>query len=316
MELDIGVSYVDLAKYIDEQIFTLPGIDNHREELTVLLTGSRALGQFSESSNVDLDVICSLEVYEKIQEEMLDKGRIPSKDHAFYYLPDENWERYFGDVVGRVHFTLTPIERLKEKFLAYDDVAMWIWTNALVIVDSKSIFKDFIDEFNGYPKDVLIKKIKYRYLLAHHWLVDGFPHNHQRKQEELFSASLSLLNGIHELYKLFFLLDHKPFPYSEKLPFFVNKTRLGEEFELLLTRIINLTLGYGFEFESIPIWERLNISIESLLYDDSNPDSMKLSREIDRLLLENGVDEKWVRGGYDNIEELLYEKLGPSPSKY
>lgn len=38
---DIGIKWNDLERFISEQIFTLPGINNHEEVLSVLLTGSR-----------------------------------------------------------------------------------------------------------------------------------------------------------------------------------------------------------------------------------------------------------------------------------
>src|SRR5690554_2074882 len=113
--IDIGLKWDDLERYIIEQIYTLPGIDNHEEELSVLLTGSRAINAYSKNSDVDLDVICSKETFEKIQKEMYRKGLTPNINQAFYYLPEKGWEKYFEDDVGRPHFTITSLDVIENQ---------------------------------------------------------------------------------------------------------------------------------------------------------------------------------------------------------
>lgn len=309
--VNIGVDWNDLWRYIDEQIFTLPGITNHKEKLTVLLTGSRALGTYSYNSDVDIDIICTRETFENIQHAMYQKKLTPNTRQAFYQLPTDGWDKYFGKEVSQPHFSITPIDVIEKQFKNYDDVGIWIWTNAVIINDPLKQFKTIIENFKGYTDDVLFKKVKYRYLLSLYWLIDGYPHHHKDKDEELFSASLSILNGIYEMYRLFFLLDGKPYPYAEKLPIYVSSTKLGKQFKAFLDKAINMTLGNGYE--NIPIWDRMDNVIEILLYGDRSREARELSEACDNALLSLGIDAEWVDSGYDNIDELLHGCLGPTP---
>lgn len=307
---NIGLDWEKVEKYIEENIYTLPGIVNHKDELTVVLTGSRAIGCFSDTSDVDIDVICSSENFKLIQKEMFESKKTTNVNLAFYNLPEINWEMYFGEEVGRPHFSIHPIDEIERQNEEYQDTPIWIWTNAIVINDPNNQFRKIIDRFKGYPKDVLHKKIKYRYLLASYWLIDGYPHNHSR-DEELFSATLSLLNGIKELYRFFYLVEGKPYPYTEKLSSLINETKLGNRFKSFLNEVIDLAIGRGLEKHSA--WERLDKAIELILYGDISKSSEEFFNACDNALLEAGLDEAWVESGYDNIDELLYGKLGPVP---
>lgn len=308
--LNIGVSWESLGRYIEDNIFTLPGIESHRDKLTVVLTGSRAIGTYTDSSDADIDVICSKEDYDFIQAEMYKRKLTPNIKQGFYNLPKENWDKYFGEGVGRPHFTITPIDVIKRQIEEYQDTPLWIWSNALVMNDPNNQFRNIIDKFQGYPQDVLIKKIKYRYLLSSYWFIDGYPHNHSRN-EDLFSASLSLLKGIHELYRLFYILEGKPYPYTEKLALYVTETKLGQRFKPFLDRIVNMVIGV--DEKGLSSWERLDKAIELILYGNISPEANQLSDACDASMIDVGVEEDWVKAGYDNIDELLYGELGPTP---
>ncbi|WP_425448339.1 nucleotidyltransferase domain-containing protein [Dethiothermospora halolimnae] len=207
---DIGIDWDDLKRYVKEQIYTLPGIKNHKDKLTVLLTGSRAIGTYSKGSDVDIDVICTKEVYNKIQSEMVERGLTTNKKVAFYYLPKIGWDKYFGKEVGQPHISITNIDIIKEQIKSFEDVPVWIWSNAVIINDPRAQFKRIISLFKEYPMEVLKRKVKYRYLLSLYWLIDVYPHNHS-KTDEVFSGTLAIVNGINELYKFFYLIEGKSF---------------------------------------------------------------------------------------------------------
>ncbi|WDV44205.1 hypothetical protein PV797_11775 [Clostridiaceae bacterium M8S5] len=277
----------------------------------MLLTGSRALGTYSCNSDVDIDIICSREIFDNIQRAMYQKKLTPNTSQAFYQLPTEGWDRYFGKEVSQPHFSITPIDVIEDQFKNYNDVAIWIWINAVIVIDPLKQFKSIVENFKGYTDDVLFRKVKYRYLLSLYWLIDGYPHHHKNKEEELFTASLSILNGINEMYRLFFLLDGKPYPYAEKLPIYASSTKLGKKFKAFFDKAINMTLGNGYE--DITIWDRLDKVIEILLYEDKSKEARELSEACDNELLSLGINTDWVELGYDNIDELLHGKLGPTP---
>jgi hypothetical protein len=307
---DIGVNYTSLNRYINDNIYTLPGIDNHQDKLTVLLTGSRAFGKYTHSSDVDIDVLCTREVYNLIQAEMLKRDFTTSIDQAFYNLPKTGWEQYFGPGVERPHFTITPIEEVKRQIEEYQDIPLWVWSNALILNDPRDQFKDIIDNFHKYPEDILKTKIKYRYLLSSYWLIDGYPHNHA-KDADFLSAAMALLNGIHELYRFFFLVEGKPYPYSEKLSLYVTETKLGKRFKPFTDRIINMVVGYDQDEKDV--WKRLDRAIELILYGNISPESNQLFDACDEAMIDAGIEEPWVKSSYDNIDDLLLGRLGPIP---
>jgi hypothetical protein len=57
----------------------------------------------------------------------------------------------------------TGASRRKGEFRDYEDVPLWIWTNAKVIADPHRQFRNIVGTFKGYQKPVLIRKIKYRW---------------------------------------------------------------------------------------------------------------------------------------------------------
>ena len=61
-----GVCPADLKRYVEQQIYALPGTDRHEETFTVLLTGSRATGTRRPRSDVDIDVLCPRAVYDRV----------------------------------------------------------------------------------------------------------------------------------------------------------------------------------------------------------------------------------------------------------
>ncbi|WP_425448340.1 hypothetical protein [Dethiothermospora halolimnae] len=97
----------------------------------------------------------------------------------------------------------------------------------------------------------------------------------------------------------------------EKLPLYVETTKLGKRFKPLLTKVLNLVTGY--KFERINVWDRLDKAIEILLYGDKSKEAYELSEACDKAMIDLGIEKYWVEAGYDNIDELLHGKLGPTP---
>jgi len=87
-------------RFLNEQIYTLPGTCSHREVFTVLITGSRAAGIHTPTSDVDIVVLCAQPVYESVQRASFDAGIIQSERGFWFVLRDDNWDRYFGEEMG------------------------------------------------------------------------------------------------------------------------------------------------------------------------------------------------------------------------
>lgn len=160
-----GIDPSALRRFIEEQIYTLPGVDNHAEVLTILLTGSRAFGGFRPTSDVDLDIVCPLAAYKSLQRAAYEAGLIKSKESFGWWVQrDEDWHRYYGKEVGRPHFSVTALEMVQSQFASYEDVPIWVWTNARIVADPGGQFQRVRESFRGCPRDVLVRKLKYHYL--------------------------------------------------------------------------------------------------------------------------------------------------------
>jgi hypothetical protein len=305
-----GIQSEALWRYVEEQICSLPGVDDARSAFTVLLTGSRSVGIHSPTSDVDIDVVCPQAVYESVQEASYEAGIVASPRSFFCTLKGDDWGRYYGPDMGRPHFSLTGLDRVAQQFAAYDDVAIWIWTNARVLADPDGQFGDIVAAWPGYPLDVLVRKIKYHWLLAGYWEVDVFPHHH-RGERDLLAASAGLVNAINELLRCFFLLDARPFPYTEKLLHLAPRTSLGPRFVPLLQRIVDLVTGRGHS--DTTVWERLDRACELLFCYDLTEECRALEDACAEAMKAAGVDPEWVDADYSNIDELLRGDLGPMP---
>ncbi|MCE5323395.1 DUF4037 domain-containing protein [bacterium] len=305
-----GIDQDALKHYMDEQIYSLPGIENHRDVFTVLLTGSRATGKHSVTSDIDIDVLCPQNVYDVVQMEAYRAGFIKSQTSFFCIQPAEKTGHYFGIELGNPHFSVTPLEKVQKQFSDYEDVPLWIWTNAKIITDPSRQFKNICNSFTAYPHDILINKIKYHWLMGWYWAIEVYPLHH-KSDDELLPAASSLLNAINEFLRVFFLVDGKPFPYTERLVCHAADTTLGHKSLAYLRDIVDLVVGKTLP--DMHPWQRLDSAFESLCCSDKNHDA-KLHQEMwDHMLVETGLDEEWVDSAFDNIDDLINGSLGPPP---
>lgn len=305
-----GISSEAVARYVEEQIYSLPGVAAPQQSFTVLLTGSRATGTHRPTSDVDLDVLCPQAVYEAVHRASLEAGIITSATSFFAVRPEDDWERYFGGDLGRPHFSLVSLEDVSGQLREFEDVPLWIFTNAKVLSDPGGQFARLIADGSPYPRDVLVRKIKYRWLLAAYHEVEVYPHHHG-SQEDLLAASAAVLNAISDLVRVFFLVEGRPFPYAEKLLPLAPMSRLGLEFLPFLQRVVNLVLGV--EGDAHDAWSRLDAAIRLLSYSDRSEDCRRLEEACGAAMIAAGVEPEWVAADFDNIDELLTGKLGPVP---
>jgi len=305
-----GTDGAVLWRSIEEQIYSLPGVDSPRDAFTMLVTGSRAAGIYTESSDVDLDVLCPEPVYLSVQRAAFEAGRVKSERSFWFVLRDEDWHRYFGARMGRPHFSLTSLDRVEEQFRDYDDVGIWIWTNGQVLADPGEQSERIRRAWAGYPQDLLVRKIKYRWLLAGFWDVEVYPHHHSR-DDELLAAGTAILNSVNELLRFFLLVEGRPFPYTEKLMRVALTTQLGREFAPMLQRAVDLTVGRTDT--DTPAWRRVERAFEMLCCYDLSADCRRLADACAQAMIEAGVPRAWVEADYDNVQELLSGSLGPVP---
>ncbi len=306
-----GIDPAALERYVQEQVYSLPGTDRHRDAFSVLLTGSRGTDKYTPKSDVDIDVLCPQAVYEQVNAASLEAGIIKSPLSFFCILKGDDWDRYYGKAFGRPHFSLTSLEAAEGQIASYEDVPLWIWTNARVLSDPGGQFRKVRDQFDGYPQAVLDKKIKYRWMMAAYWEVDCYPYHHGEDSEALLPAGAAVLNAVNELLRFFFLVEGKPFPYAEQLLTHAEETSLGRRFCPLLREAAELAVGA--RAEDRPPWERLDRAIHILSCSGLSEQEAEFENACFQAMIDAGVDPEWVEADYQNIEELLLGWLGPLP---
>ena len=298
-----------IQKYIDEQIYALRGVKQPQKHFSILLTGSRSTGTYTPYSDVDLDVLCPTPTYNRIQKAMLKKGIIRTINESTYFLTEENWRRYFGEKVGRSHFSLIPVDEIANHFVEYHDVYLWIWTNAKALTDPDRQFQKIRGKFKGYPKNILIEKIKYHWMLSAYWAADVFPYHHAKK--DVLPAALSLINAVNELLKFFYIVEGKPFPYNEKLINFGHNTKLGKRFMPFILKVADLVTAN--KYKNKDVWGRLEKGNRMMNFNDKHSSCDELENACQKAMLKAGVSPKWVEADYGNMDELLLGKLGYVP---
>jgi hypothetical protein len=303
-----GIDPGPLQRYIQEQIYSLPGTNEHREVFTVLLTGSRATGTHGPRSDVDIDVVCPQAVYELVLSASQATGIIKAPGSFFRVLEGDDWGRYFGKERGRPHFSVTPLEQVEQHIRAYEDVPLWIWTNAHVLQDPNDQFRRTIEKFHGYPQEVLLREIRYRWMMAGYWEVECYPHHHGPDYEFLPGAA-ALLNAVNELLRLFFLVEGRPFPNTKRLMVHAEHTNLGKQFCGMLREIVSLVIAA--ERGESSTWDRLDRASEMLSGETRAAE--ELEDGCMRAMIEAGVDPQWAKADFRNIEELRSGRLGPLP---
>jgi len=229
-------------------------------------------------------------------------------------LRDEDWDRYFGRELGRPCFRLVSLERLDHQLEAYEDVPLWRYSNARVLGDPCGQFKHVMRHYRRYPRKVLVRKIKYRWLLAGYWEVECFPHHHARHEAQgdgFLAGASAIINSANELLRLCFLVEGQPFPYTERLLVHAWQTALGKEICPILEQ--SVALAVGAERRELPVWDRLDQAADMLMSSDTSEDCRRLEAACSEAMIAAGVDKGWVQADYSNIEELLLGQLGPLP---
>lgn len=305
-----GISTAEIQRYIEEQIYTLPGVEHPESRFTILLTGSRATGTYSDGSDVDINVLCPQPAYEKVHAAALQAGIVKTPKSFFAIVPKTDWQRYFGAEKHRPHFALTSLEQAKGHFAEYRDVWLWVWTTAKIITDPNGQFQNIANAFHGYPKTVLVQKLKYHWLLAGYYSIDVYPLSSE-KDDTLLPAAMGLTSTAMELLKVCFLVEGNPFPYAEKLMRLALYTELGKKIVPTIQKAVELILG-KVEGEK-ELWRRLNDAFDLLNSYDVSEEHRRMFDACCKAMRSAGVDPDWVEADYDNIDELLLGELGPIP---
>ena len=157
---------------------------------------------------------------------------------------------------------------------------------------------------------MLVRKIKYRWMLAAYWGIEVSATVRDR-DDEVLPGVLGILNAVNELLRFFFLVEGRPFPYTKRIPHYASSTKLGKQLMPLLNHVIDLALGR--EGKDKDLWDRLDEAGTLLFDSDRSPDCRRFEQACLKAMVDAGVEPGWVEADFDNINELLAGKLGPIP---
>jgi len=256
-------------------------------------------------------VLCPRPVWENLHRAARENGIANAEKSFFLVYPETDWERYFGEEKGRPHFSVISLDHVERHIRECIDPWLWIWLNAKTVTDPNRQFERIRDSFQGYPPEILVRKIKYRWLLCAYWLIMAFPLHHDKRPEALLAAATGVLNAANEYLRLFFLLDGRPFPYTPKLTDFAASTGMGARYLAQIERAAGLAVG-RLDPEKDP-WTRLEAAADLLLEAGEPNEAMALENACMKAMVEAGVDPDWVEADFKNIDELLLGELGPAP---
>ena len=130
------------------------------------------------------------------------------------------------------------------------------------------------------------------------WSIDVFPLSSQA-DDSLLAAATAIVNTVNEHLRLCFLVEGKPFPYSEKLMRLVEDTELGRAVGSILGRPVDLVLGKAEPDREL--WQRLEEAFEILNCYDLSEENRILHDAFANAMVSAGVEPDWVEADYDNI---------------
>jgi hypothetical protein len=208
-----------LLRFINERLFKYPELAECRDKLSIVLAGSRSANYNVASSDYDLLGLCDAATYARILQLA---GRSPSVSGIDISVDRDAVKQQYD---LEVDIAIYEIRRIQRAFRAYNDVILWIWTNAKIILDPSRAVTDLQSSFRGYPKGIAEKKLKKHFLKDFHLSVHAL--TYRPESQNVFSVLHAMTSKIAEMGKICCLLDDKPFPYEKWLLRACAETRIG-----------------------------------------------------------------------------------------
>jgi hypothetical protein len=179
----------------------------------VAVAGSAAVGWEDESSDTDVLVFVPQEEWEAIYEhhwQAVSQGRVSVmnpralqyNEFPYTHIPGTN-----------AHYMLYVFEEAEEKLARYDDVAMWVHGNSIVLHDPSGRYAR-LRAATSYPEEVWRAKRRELYIgIAN---AGGAASNPLRRGDRAV-VMLTLMDAVTRALRLCCLLERKPFPYEKRL---------------------------------------------------------------------------------------------------
>jgi predicted nucleotidyltransferase len=218
-----GLLYTVAEDFVNSRLAKIVGV------VGVLLVGSAAFGCAGRSSDVDLEVFVTEELYQKVGTTV------------------EGFESYRGTDVSWEWMT---IEELRDVLRDWkNDVDLWVYQKSRILYDPKRYLKSLLAGYKRYPKKVWREKL----FLYWYYATGNAPYDSRRalQRNDLMTAQLCLTQAIEYYTALIFLLNERFIPYRkwrfkelEKLAY------RPENYEESFQRILTTTAWTRKEFET------------------------------------------------------------------
>jgi hypothetical protein len=281
-----------LDRYIRDALYTHPVLADTRAKIGLALAGSRAAGYHVPSSDYDLLGVCDDGTFARMGERA---GRASSA-RSVHILPDkEEVRRRFGI---EVDVDLYPASRVRDAIGAYNDVVLWIWTHAQVIVDPDHAIAGLKRAIRPYPQDVLERKIKAHFLRDFDLSVHGI--TYRPGSQNLFSVVHALGAKIAEYCRICCLLDGQPYPYDKWLLRASEGTRTGAQLAPIFGRVLATLTHLDNDLEQS--WPAVRKAIDAL--------DTEACDILEEAMVTWGIDRAWIDNAYHLLDDTLYGSLG------
>ncbi len=279
-----------ITDYIQNVVLNSPLLADSRDEISVVLSGSRAVGYHVPESDYDFLGLCDSETYAHVAKLA---GRSPSASVIGISLNEE--AARLGGIKADVN--LFERSRIEQAFQNYRDVIVWIWMKAKIIVDREDTIRDLKQSFTGYPREVLERKLRY------HWLRDFDLSVHsmtyQPKSQNVFSVIFALSSKIAEQCKLCCLLDGKPFPYDKWLLRACAETELGARLSPIFHRAIALLTKLDNDLTKN--WAMVREAIDAI--------DIEACDILEDALVKWGFEREWIDNSLHDLGDMLFAPL-------
>jgi len=274
-------------EYAQSIVLVHPALQDVRDRVGVVLSGSRAVGYHVPSSDYDFLVLCERETYAQIADRA---GSAP--DATSLDLPLDKEEI-------RQRFDLTVYEeaRVQRALDEYKDVVRWIWTHARSVYDPTRCVERVQSSISAYPRKVLKCKLIRHYLTDFHLSVHGITYRYE--SQNVFSVVYTLGAKIAEYCCLCCLLDGRPYPYAKWLLRACQETTTGVRLAPYLERALGHVTHLGDDL--VESAERVRQAVYAL--------DTEACDILEEAMGAWGIDRTWLENAYSRLSDVLFEQL-------